>query len=452
MSGPALQPIAAASGNGPAITRVQLIRGAAFVAAHIPLAVMLRAAPWMSTLHAIATVLICLLIAASGRIAYSAVAICYIAGAEVLWRMTKAGVFWEYGKYATCMVVLVGMLRIRGSRHRRLALGYLLLLLPSVALTFLKTDLDNARQQVSFNLSGPLTLALCAIFLSNIKLTQSDLRRAFVAALGPIMSIATISYVSTRSFDVIAFGNESNYRTTGGFGPNQVSAVLGLGVLFAILFLFERKLRMGVRILLILVAAGFGVLSALTFSRGGLLMTGFSIFLATLYLLRDRKTRVSVLVVGALLFAFGKFVAEPRLEAFTGGELSQRFSNTGSTGRDKFIAMDLKIFSDNVLIGVGPGMADPIREQMGFFAISHTEYSRLLAEHGLLGAGALVLLVLLGYRTIRDTRDVRARAFTVALIAWTAFFLGIYAMRLAAPCVVFGLASAISNSSLAGRR
>ena len=38
----------------------------------------------------------------------------YIAGADVLWRMTKAAVFWEFSKYLLCLLFILGMLKWRG--------------------------------------------------------------------------------------------------------------------------------------------------------------------------------------------------------------------------------------------------------------------------------------------------------------------------------------------------
>ncbi len=435
------------------LTARETFRGAAFLFAHIPLAFLMRTFTWVSTLHAVVALFVGLLVAASSRkLSNIAIAVGYISGAEVLWRMTKAGVFWEYGKYATCAVILVGLLRVRGLRNRGLALGYFVLLLPSALLTLILVDLDEARQQISFNLSGPLTVSLCAIFFSNIRLGQAELRRVFVATIAPILAIATLAYLSTVSFELIEFTNRSNAKTTAGFGPNQVAAMFGLGVLLAILLLFERKLSWRARGPLMVIAIVLSVQAALTFSRGGLLLAGAGVAVAMIYLMRERRTRITIIAISLVLLVVGKFVVEPRLEAFTGGALGQRFSNTATTGRDKFIVMDMKIFASHPLVGVGPGMADPIREQMGFFAISHTEFSRMPAEHGILGIGSLILLVVLAVRVIRDARDVRSRAFVAAMLTWVAIFMAIYAMRLAAPGFIFGIACAISNTSRSARK
>ncbi len=63
--------------------------------------------PALSTLHALGVVAVGLLFVLVGR-SYEGVflASAYITGAEVLWRMSRARVFWEYGKYATVLVLL----------------------------------------------------------------------------------------------------------------------------------------------------------------------------------------------------------------------------------------------------------------------------------------------------------------------------------------------------------
>ena len=93
-------------------------------------------------------------------------------------------------------------------------------------------------------------------------------------------------------------------------------------------------------------------------------------------------------------------------------------------------------------------MAKPLREEMGHIGAAHTEYTRLLSEHGMLGIAAILLLVSLGYRTFRTARDVVARAWVLAMLIWVALFLAVDAMRIVAPSFAFGLACTLAFSSL----
>src|SRR4051812_7258243 len=111
--------------------RAALTSIAMFAVGHILLAVAMRAVPIIATFHAVVCLVAGLTIAARSRIHHVAYAVAYIAGAEVLWRMTRAGVFWEYGKYAVVAVLAVAMVRQRPRRNATLALAYLGLMLPS---------------------------------------------------------------------------------------------------------------------------------------------------------------------------------------------------------------------------------------------------------------------------------------------------------------------------------
>src|SRR5712691_6593978 len=59
----------------------------------------------------------------------------YIAGSEVIWRMTDAWVFWETGKYFLTLFCLLGLFRKRDKKIPFLPVLYFALLLPSALLT-----------------------------------------------------------------------------------------------------------------------------------------------------------------------------------------------------------------------------------------------------------------------------------------------------------------------------
>src|SRR5678816_1878220 len=216
---------AAAAPRASAARSLRLVALAGFAVAHIVLALVMQRAPVVATVHAIACLLVGVIIAARRRIQDVAYVVAYIAGSEVLWRMTQAGVFWEYGKYAISAVMLVALFRIRARRNRGLAITYLIVLLPSALLTLFALNLDLARQVISFNLSGPLCLTLCVLVFSNVRLDDSDLRTTMLALIAPVIGIATIAYYSTATAVDLEFVGESNSVTSGGFGPNQVSSM-----------------------------------------------------------------------------------------------------------------------------------------------------------------------------------------------------------------------------------
>jgi len=319
------------------------------------------------------------------------------------------------------------------------------LLIPSVALSLSALDLETARQQISFNLSGPLALTVAVLFFSRIRLAWRELLGVFCAVAAPVVGVATLAIASTAAQRDLEFVNAASSVTSGGYGPNQVSAVLGLVVMFLLLVVLERRIAWTLRVPLLLVAAVLATQSALTFSRGGIASALAGVAVAMFVQLRGNpRGRLTVILIAAASFLLARYVIEPQLETLTKGEIDERYSSTKSSGRDLFIASELEIFEEHPILGVGPGVGMQLREERGlFYGASHTEYSRMLAEHGIFGLIAIGCLIVLGYRAIRDAREPHFKAAAAAMVIWVAIFLLIYGTRLAAPAFVFGLAFAL---------
>jgi len=415
---------------------------------HAVLGVLVHAVPTLGVVHASLCLIVGLVVAAVRPLRETAYAVAYITGAEVLWRMTKTDVFWEFGKYAVSAILLVALFRVRARRNRTLAIGYFALLLPSSVITLSALGFETARKFLSFNLSGPLALMLCVLFFSNVRLSSRELRGVFVALIIPVVSIWILSYRSTATALDLEFTNASNAVTSGGFSATQVSPILGLGLLFSALLLLERGVPWRIRVPLIISALLFGAQAALTFSRGGLALAFLAMIAAIFYLVRERRTRITLVILATMFTVIGKYVIIPRLQTFTHGKFGERYTSTDSSGRAMLAGYDLEIFVDNPLLGVGPGMASEVRFEMGHGGSAHTEFTRLLSEHGIFGIGAFAMLAALTLRIWRSTRTLRSKAIVTALLVWVTLFFGIYAMRVVAPAFMFGLAASVAYSSL----
>jgi O-antigen ligase len=129
----------------------------------------------------------------------------------------------------------------------------------------------------------------------------------------------------------------------------------------------------------------------------------------------------------------------PQLEQLTGGMLSKRFSDTDVSSRKALVKADFQIFSENPTFGVGPGMAMYFRRGT-VFAAAHTEFSRILAEHGSGGVLALFILMLLLLRSYFKTPDAVSRAWVVGLATWSLVEMGHAAMRIVAISFLLGWA------------
>jgi hypothetical protein len=411
----------------------------AFCLVHVPLALLLYHFNVLSTFHALVVLGVGIWLALSAgqhpvRVAYVGA---YIMGAEVLWRMTHAEVNWEFAKYATALVFLIAILRQWRFTGPSTIFGYFALLLPSIVVIVARIGIGEAQEYISFNLSGPLALMVAAWFFSELKLTVTQIQRIFLIATGPIIGIATITVFGIYTAEEISFTGGSNLVSSGGFGPNQVSAALGLGALVALMFVVLGKTNSVLRFLMFGAMIFMAVQSALTFSRGGLYNFAGSIVFSCFYLLRDTQTRRILLISAAIVFLLGSFIILPTLQDFTDGGLGSRFSNTATTNRMEIIWDDLQLWQENPFLGVGPGGSN-----FAGTSTAHTEFARLFAEHGTFGVAALFLLLLSSVVTIRKTRTLKGKAIAVCMIAWSFLFMLNAAMRLVAPAFVFGLAFA----------
>jgi hypothetical protein len=353
--------------------------------------------------------------------------------------MTTDRLPWELGKYAVIMVCVVAMVRLRGLQPLIVPLLFFFALLPSAVLTVSDFPLEEARQQISFNLSGPLALVMCAGFFHLTRPSGAQLQNMLLALVAPVVGIAAAVLYGIVTTPDNAFNTESNIATSGGFGPNQVSAMLGLGALCALFCLVTTSGAWPFRALMFAVMSWLATQSALTFSRGGLFAAGGAAAVTLLCLIREPRLRQRVAFVAVLVFLMGRYVVWPRLDEFTGGTITARFAETDLARRDDVGSEDLAAWYENPVFGIGPGRSALVHDEQ---IIAHTEFTRLLAEHGSLGAFSIAAMLLLSVRTVRHAGSSRTQALVLGMIAWSCLFMLNSAMRTAAPAFMFGLAFA----------
>jgi O-antigen ligase len=409
----------------------------------------MRQSSAFSTVHALATVAVGFYFALAGRkhllrVAYVGA---YIVGAEVLWRMTAAQVFWEMGKWATAAILITAMLRSGRLKGAPLVLWYFALLLPSAVLTLTALGLGEARRELSFNLSGPFSLMICCCFFANLKLRIAHLQKLFLVQIGPTLGVAAIAFYGISTATDLSFGKGSSFGTSGGFGPNQVSAALGLGALSALLILLVGKLTGRARVIVLVAMLFLAIHSALTFSRGGLYNAVAAALLGGLYFMRDAGTRARLLVLVPGVLLIVNYTVIPQLDAFTQGALSTRFKSVDTTNRNDIALAQLEVWRDHPLLGVGPGLSRYYAD-----AVAHTELTRLPAEHGVFGLAALILLLIAGLRNLRRARTPRAKAVVASTIGWSFAFMLNAGMRLMAPSFLFGLSFLMLSEEPVPRR
>ena len=410
---------------------------------HIPLGLALYMAGSIGATHPLLVLAVGMYLAVkkSEPIYKVAIVVAYLVSAEVLWRMAQTPVLWEFGKYGSVLIMTTALLTRGIRQHAAPALIYFAVLIPSCFLTLAEYSLNDAKGHLSFNMSGPLSLAVFCVFFANTRLTRIQLKNLLIVAMAPVISVACVTFFFTASAESIRFSTESNLFTSGGFGPNQVSAALGLGAFFAIsvLVMFKQQEKYQ-KILVAVLATFFAMQCIMTFSRGGIYNAIGASLLLLVFHFQNVSEGIKRTVPLAILGLIFMLLIFPALDRFTGGKLQERFSETGTTNRAEIVDSDFAIFFDNPVLGIGVALSSSSREEyIGFRSASHTEFTRLISEHGSFGILAILCILFAVLINFRRQDSILGRALVVGFAAWSFFFMINAGMRLAAPSFVFGL-------------
>jgi O-antigen ligase len=362
---------------------------------HVVLGQVISTSPGLSRVYFLAASLLALnQVLRATTLDQALVSIFYILPIDVLWRMTGTIQPWEGGKYLTTFLCLLIVARFRGSTRRAgLPALFIVVLLPALYSTYYARGFADARGQAVFYLAGPVSFAALAVVCGQITIRWSQLERLLWVLLGPIVAIALITTQATGHLQASDYSaTHSNEGATGGFGPNQVSAILSIGAIVCILIVL-RDVRIHFRLIAGGIALWMAGQSALTFSRGGLvnLIAALVVIIPALLLHRKIGPRLVVtLTIGVLIVGL---LVIPGLERATGGAIEARFQDRQVTGRATLVDVDLEIFRHTLPFGAGIAGADPLHVVGDTTNVaSHNEYTRLLAEHGILGILALFAL------------------------------------------------------------
>lgn len=382
------------------------------------------------------------------KLQYVLLAAAYITGAEVFLRMTKAFVFYETGKYAVMFFMFLGMLYLGFKKNAFPYIIYILLLLPAV---FISLDVIafnvNFRNTVLFNLSGPLCLTFAAIFCFGRTIHLQDILKILDYIIYPIISMVVYMILYTPNIQDVVTNTASNSALSGGYGPNQVATILGLGIfiLFSRLLIPYKNFIVHWTMMFLMVVMAYRAL--LTFSRGGVLVAVIMclIFIFIIYLNTSLKTKAKVslkvlAIVGVALLIWSYTLVQ------TSGLIGNRYANEDALGREKddvttgrvdLLEVELDAFKENPFFGIGVGQGKfQFREEMGITSASHNEISRMLSEHGLFGI--LALLVLL-FAPLITKMNGRKNIYFYPLIIFWGLTIITTSMRIAAPAFIYAL-------------
>lgn len=372
----------------------------------------------------------------------------YVVGSEVLLRMTGGNIAHEIAKYEVIYFLVLGMFFSGTSKNSILYLVFMFLLLPGIYIgaNVLGSEVD-VRKAILFNILGEVTLFVSAIYCYQRKVSIQQLEYIMKALALPIVSILTYLFLYTPSIKDVVTGTQSNFETSGGFGPNQVSTVLGLGMFcfFALLVVFSKTKKLQIVHLIFLIIASFR--GIVTFSRGGVFtaIAMIAVFIFILYWFANAKAKNLILVLSLAAIFIGAGVWSYSVTQ-TGGMIENRYANKDARGREKddrlggreeIAGTELQMFMENPVWGIGVGKNKEYREQMtGIVAASHNEITRLLAEHGVFGIVAFIILLFTPLILYFNNRE---HIFLLSFFIFWLLTINHAAMRIAAPAFIYAL-------------
>ena len=372
----------------------------------------------------------------------------YVVGSEVFLRMTHGNPLYEISKYGVMVFIIIGMYFSGFSRGALPYWLFLILLVPSVVISTFALDFDtDIRTTIAFNISGPVCLGVASLYTFRRKISLSEMNSILISLGLPIISCTVYLIFYTPNIRDIITGTGSSFEASGGYGPNQVATILGLGM-----FIFFSRIMLESRtnfifVLNLIIALNICYRGLVTFSRGGL-VTGFLMILLLLFFLYFKSNysgRVKLNYI--FLFLTISIMAIWGYTSFqTRGLIDKRYANQDAagrakesqfTGREEIATDEITTFFNNPILGVGVGKGREIRkEQTGIDVLSHDEITRMLAEHGSLGILCLLILFFTPLVLYIENK------FNMYLLCFLCFwFLSINhaAMRTAAPAFVYSL-------------
>ena len=343
--------------------------------------------------------------------------IVYLASMELIGRIVLASPYMPYetSKYLMFVLLLYG---IFVQKHNKGTLGYLLIMLLVPAFFF---DLSGEVKisDFIFNILGPINVGLAVIYFWRQQFSYTGFINLLRLIYYPLFLVLVYTFIRTPNFEDIEFKLGSNFAVSAGFGTNQVSTIMGLGMFLSFVFYIKNWPLSGDKVLDLFLTLAFAFQGLLTFSRGGMIIAFAGIIIMLIFpqekTIPLKLSRQLKFITPALILLYAGFKVA---NSITGGKLLLRYQGETegtlagtkekdidvlTSNRASIFLGDVELFFQNPLLGVGAGASRYIRpKETG--TIAHVELSRLLAEHGMLGLIYFVLLLYPGVKLYKKMR------------------------------------------------
>lgn len=418
------------------------------ILSHFLLGVLVFNAPILSKVYSFLIVVIGLLVIVKKQNKGEEVLyVCaYIVGSEVFLRMTNGNPNHEFAKYSIMFFFVLGYIY---SGITKVALPYILfliLLIPGIIVATESLDLFvDFRKRIAFNLSGSICLAIAALYTFGRKVDIEQVGSVLLVLALPIIPAAVYTQLFTPNIKEVLTSTASNSDLSGGFGPNQVATLFGLGM-----FIFFSRILLHSRtkiifIINLLVTFYLGYRGLLTFSRGGMI-TGFVMILIFIFFVYKYSKSKVIINYFVGVFIILSLIIWSYTSVITDGLIDKRYAGKNAagvekqdkfSGRGKLVDEEITWFLDNPFFGIGVGKGTDIRtEKYGFLYASHDEITRLLAEHGIFGILALMILF---FTPIFYYMGNKEHIYMLCFLVFWFLTINHAAMRTASPAFVYAL-------------
>ena len=324
-------------------------------------------------------------------IQYFLIGFLYFPLSEAVGRLHSLDPFvpWELGKYMAIFFVSVLLFSDRMIFGLRFGLGILLIVTTII-------NGNTTWKLIFFNGVVTFSIMLMGDFFKNIKLNGLKLLFYLRYSALPLTVFLFSSISQLQNFKVEETSLNS-LSVLNGIPSNQVATYMGIGFFLMVIF-FKLKIDIGIKpwqkLFIAFVMLAVGVIS---FSRGGIIVGIIGAILLYFSSIKDIfrfKYLKQIVIITPILLASAFFINNKtngnlflRYQGETEGTLKgskEKGINTITTNRYNIMLGDLNIFENNILFGVSTGKSKDYRIDLEG-QLSHVEFSRLLAEHGIFG-------------------------------------------------------------------
>lgn len=329
----------------------------------------------------------------------------YLVGLEVFLRMTKVTPTYEFYKYGLLFFFGLGIFYHGFSSKSKWYIVYFLVLLPGLILGISVLE-KPVYSKIVFDFIGPLLLAMASIYCLGKKISFENFNKVFSFLKWPVFTCLGYLLANNISSDILKFNTEANFQVTANYGPNQVATVLGFTIFVMCVAFMQKPLKSLYAVFDLAILFGLFNFCFLTFSRGGTIV-GIIICLVFLFKIYFkpfeqsciRFTKLKLILfflIGAIPFMLNNIKTEGLIVKRYANKFSNgKIRNESKYGRRKIAAYELDLFLKNPVLGTGLGFGKQNSVHVFGKKIStHNELSRSLAEHGILGALAILILLL----------------------------------------------------------